>query len=576
MTSQIIANLKSYGHWTLAPGFCFGLIVIVSCILGSLFRTEIYKPNLQKYEVSGQTFSVAFEFGALLASAERGESLADIRLRADIYLSRVFGLRDAPVLADVRRVMPEDVLPRLFQSATDIARLTDRLDRPDGRDLLLQHLRSDAKMIREMIVEISQLDRELWIESQTKRQRTFLKYLGTIFALLMVLLAAWIFINLKLRETGRALSVQLMTLEEIMASVHAAIIGLGEHHEVLYSNRRAMALLGSSARRGSRLLGNEAGAGKLLSEIGAILHDKGCKDSDEMQVMRKIRIDDEGGTRHFVIRVSCAQHLAAPVKGGKEASLIIVVTDVTTEEEAVLRREEYDLKLGEASRFLAFAAVSGCIVHEISQPLAAMRNYAYTLKAALKLSNAGEELHLIGNDLTGEIDRAIEVVRNVRQMGPQGPQDSGSCDVHEVIKQSIRLVVLGAKPPPSISVTPARNPVMIVGSLPIVGQVVVNLLKNALSASSAAGRSGAKVDIVVGEDSTEIMIADFGSGVSEDLVKTLFTPFSKSTRGGMGLGLAICQRIATNLGGSLSWENSENAGAIFRFRVPLASEGAQV
>ena len=117
---------------------------------------------------------------------------------------------------------------------------------------------------------------------------------------------------------------------------------------------------------------------------------------------------------------------------------------------------------------------------------------------------------------------------------------------------------------------------MIVGSLPIVGQVVVNLLKNALSASSAAGRSGAKVDIVVGEDSTEIMIADFGSGVSEDLVKTLFTPFSKSTRGGMGLGLAICQRIATNLGGSLSWENSENAGAIFRFRVPLASEGAQV
>ena len=113
MTSQIIGNLKSYGHWTLAPGFCFGLIVIVSCILGSLFWTEIYKPNLQKYEVSGQTFSVAFEFGALLASAERGESLADIRLRADIYLSRVFGLRDAPVLADVRRVMPEDVLPEI-------------------------------------------------------------------------------------------------------------------------------------------------------------------------------------------------------------------------------------------------------------------------------------------------------------------------------------------------------------------------------------------------------------------------------------------------------------------------------
>jgi signal transduction histidine kinase len=41
----------------------------------------------------------------------------------------------------------------------------------------------------------------------------------------------------------------------------------------------------------------------------------------------------------------------------------------------------------------------------------------------------------------------------------------------------------------------------------------------------------------------------------------------------MGLGLAICQRIASNLGGSLSWENREGMGAVFTFTVPLAEEG---
>ena len=74
--------------------------------------------------------------------------------------------------------------------------------------------------------------------------------------------------------------------------------------------------------------------------------------------------------------------------------------------------------------------------------------------------------------------------------------------------------------------------------------------------------------------SAEIAIADFGKGVSEDAAKSMFAPFNRSTRGGMGLGLAICQRIATGLGGSLSWENSGSSGAVFRFRVPLATEAA--
>ena len=95
----------------------------------------------------------------------------------------------------------------------------------------------------------------------------------------------------------------------------------------------------------------------------------------------------------------------------------------------------------------------------------------------------------------------------------------------------------------------------------MVGQVIVNLLKNALSASSAAGRPGAEVTLTLARNSAEIAVADHGAGVSADAAKTMFQPFSKSARGGMGLGLAICQRIAAALGGSLSWENRAHGGA---------------
>ena len=257
-----------------------------------------------------------------------------------------------------------------------------------------------------------------------------------------------------------------------------------------------------------------------------------------------------------------------------DASVIVTVADVTVEEEAAIRRDEYDARIAEASRLLAYAAISGGIVHEISQPLAAIRNYIYALKVSLNLRNGSEEHRVIADHLGEEIDRAIEVVRNVRRMGPQDPQDSGVCEIHEAIAHSVRLVSIGSDPPPPITVLESDERAVVSGSLPLIGQVIVNLLKNALSASSAAGRPGAEVRVTLREGDAEIAVADYGTGVSADAAKSLFSPFSKSARGGMGLGLAICQRIAATLGGSLSWENREGSGAVFKFTVPLAKESS--
>ncbi|MGC5198964.1 hypothetical protein, partial [Aphanothece microscopica] len=61
----------------------------------------------------------------------------------------------------------------------------------------------------------------------------------------------------------------------------------------------------------------------------------------------------------------------------------------------------------------------------------------------------------------------------------------------------MRLVTLGADPAPPITVTAGNGKVLVAGSLPMIGQVVVNLLKNALSASSAAGCAGAEVSVTL-------------------------------------------------------------------------------
>jgi C4-dicarboxylate-specific signal transduction histidine kinase len=566
-----MAHFASRRFWTIAPIVCLSSLSISAVLFGVLLYQQFNVTVPKEMDGGRAVHDMGFEHNRLLLAAERGETLQELTLRGEIFLSRVHNIRDTKSFAPMRQLMPPGDLARLYESAEATRKLINHVEQPGGREAFLAQLRTDSEMVREAMIMLSNLDRKLWIERQSAQQRETMRYMLAVFGLLLTLLATRIMINTKMRKAGRALTAELASREAILASVDAAILGLGSSGEVLYSNRNARQLLGARAKRGMRLVDAAAKEeGKLIAELAAMLRARLDDDDAEVHDISKIRVEDESGVRHYIVRMSSAEPFYASRNGGTDAALILVVTDVTLEEEAMLRREEYDVKLGEASRILAYAAMSGGIVHEISQPLAAMRNYVYALKGSVGLQLGNQQLAML-DQLGIEIDRAIEVVRNIRLMGPQGEQENGSCDAHEAIAHSIRLVTLGATPPPPITVTGPEAPIMIAGSLPIIGQVIVNLLKNALNASTGAGRLGASIEVKIEGGSAEIAIADFGKGVSEDAAKSMFAPFNRSTRGGMGLGLAICQRIATSLGGSLSWENSDTAGAVFRFRVPLAA-----
>jgi C4-dicarboxylate-specific signal transduction histidine kinase len=561
-------------YWTAAHIACL-LSIAAGAIIGIMAYAEFSGRKPPEDDASWPVFEFGFEFQRLLLAAEKGESLEDIMLRGDIYLSRVLILRDAPVLAELREGMIDENLTRLFRSAQETERLLAGLNGAESRDALLLQLRSDAGMVRKLTFELLKLDRMISWEEWISQDRRMLMYLVALELFMLALLGLGVLVfrtTRKLRETGRELSRQLATQQAILKSVDTAILGLSPLGNVLYSNPYALSLLGQGAASGALLTGGGGDGRRLISEISALLRTLPLEES--AHGFRKVTLTTDAGTRHYVIRASSTGSL--PAEGGEateESSYIVAITDVTMEQEAALRRDEYDSKLEEASRLLAYAAMSGGIVHEISQPLAAIRNYAYALKVSLSLRPASSDHRAIAERLGEEAERAMEVVRNVRRMGPQDTDEMGVCDIHEAISHSVRLVTLGANPAPPITFLPGEDRVLVAGSLPMIGQVVVNLLKNALSASSAAGRAGADVSVTLREDSAEIAVADFGTGVSADAAQSMFSPFTKSSGGGMGLGLAICQRIATSLGGSLCWENGDTAGAIFRFTIPLAKEG---
>ncbi len=564
---------RRFNRWTVAFVLSMLVLIVVAALLGMFGYKDLVDLEKPQDDAGWTIFQMGFEHNRLLLAAETGQSQAELRLRGDIYLSRVFLLRDAPMLQDVREAMNKDDLLALFASAQTTDTLIDHANTPEGRQQLLDELRKDAKPVREVMVDMSNLNRRLQNEDRTRRTQSLLFYLAALETLMLALLGLGVLVlrtTAKLKEANLAIAEQLDTQDAILRSVDDVIIGLCPCGEVLYSNPRAVELLGPSAASGQVLSATGEGAKRLGAELIGFVGTEFVPDKDRVFASTKVTITEEGGPRHFLMY----KYLETSSKNRHcdGESLIVSITDVTASEEANQRRDDYDARIGEISRLLAYAAISGGIVHEISQPLAAIRNYVYALKVSLNLRPDTEEQRVVADHLGVEVDRAIEVVRNVRRMGPQDPQDPGICDIREAIEHSMRLVTLGRNPPPPIVIDQRGEDIWVKGSLPLIGQVVVNLLKNALSASAAAGRPGADVVITAEGGFARVDVADYGAGVSDDAAKTIFTPFSKSARGGMGLGLAICQRIASTLGGSLSWKNSEAGGAVFTFTVPLEQE----
>jgi two-component system phosphate regulon sensor histidine kinase PhoR len=110
------------------------------------------------------------------------------------------------------------------------------------------------------------------------------------------------------------------------------------------------------------------------------------------------------------------------------------------------------------------------------------------------------------------------------------------------------------------------------------GQVMINLLHNAVKFSP----DGGEVRVSVGTDATGdqvvVAVADHGVGIPRSAQARIFERFYKVDRarvrgeaGGTGLGLAIARHILEQHGGRIWVESTEAVGSTFSFSLPVAS-----
>jgi signal transduction histidine kinase/DNA-binding response OmpR family regulator/HPt (histidine-containing phosphotransfer) domain-containing protein len=118
-------------------------------------------------------------------------------------------------------------------------------------------------------------------------------------------------------------------------------------------------------------------------------------------------------------------------------------------------------------------------------------------------------------------------------------------------------------------------------------QVLLNLTGNALKFTQEGGVTLILKKIawegVSQRNSSRLYfgVRDSGIGISKDAQKNLFNPFSQADAsisrkyGGTGLGLTICQRLISAMGGTIAIDSAEGSGSTFHFTIVMEDGTAE-
>lgn len=223
------------------------------------------------------------------------------------------------------------------------------------------------------------------------------------------------------------------------------------------------------------------------------------------------------------------------------------------------------------SRFLANVS------HELRTPMTAVLSATELAQQSAKSEQKNEYLGMIADaggmllSLLNElIDFAqIEAGRLELKSAPFSPGQ-----VAESVVRMMRISASGH----SVAVVSESSGdvgVTLLGDPHRVSQVLLNLMSNGLKWTDAGSVTLATHVESIGDDRVRVryVVRDTGTGIPKSQQDRIFAPFEQGSqhkhRGGVGLGLAICRRIAESMRGLLTLESVEGQGTTVTFQVDL-------
>ena len=291
-----------------------------------------------------------------------------------------------------------------------------------------------------------------------------------------------------------------------------------------------------------------------------------CSDSVELYLC-----NPRGGAGRWV------QVTARPLRlaDGEIAGGVAVLLDVTEERRLREQVEAHRAELARVGRLAWQAEAASAAAHQLSQPIAAISNYA---SAALRLRRQGQlpETELL--DLLGRIEglagQAGETLSKLRALIRRSNPPAVAFDIEGVADSCLDFLGdqlqrhrVRAERRYGLGLPKA------IGDPIELEHVLIQLVTNALEAMDSVPPGQRCLSLGTAYDPATdrvvIEVSDTGPGVSPDLADALFDPWQTTKPGALGLGLTVAQTIIESRGGRIYMASPESGGARFRVELPV-------
>lgn len=235
-------------------------------------------------------------------------------------------------------------------------------------------------------------------------------------------------------------------------------------------------------------------------------------------------------------------------------------------------RERTQRALCMTEKMVAIGKLTSGLAHEINNPLGGILNCIYHFKkGGQSAEQRGEYLDLMEEGVRRIQRRVTNLLEYARNPG----LEMSMTDFRSLLERTLALLdyqIQNHRIRVALTIPETLPPVMI--DKDQVGQVLVNLLLNAVQAMPEGGILGIGVRICDGQ--LVVDISDTGEGIPEESLPKVFDPFftTKADGQGTGLGLWLSQRIIEQHGGTIAIANREKGGAAVHMAIPLRPKGA--
>jgi signal transduction histidine kinase len=244
-----------------------------------------------------------------------------------------------------------------------------------------------------------------------------------------------------------------------------------------------------------------------------------------------------------------------------------------------------------AQKMAAFGRLAAQIAHEMNTPLGAALNH---LKVAREMvaecaetvadpaaseaerEQCFRELAAIVGEIEEWTRKAVAYVRSVKSHGRASRGQLAPIDLARLLEHELqpllmhRIRLAGG----ALEITVAPDVPDLYGDAGRLGQVLANLINNAIDACEGLPPSRARIRVAVAREDGEVVVrvSDRGTGVAEEARARIFEEFytTKPPGKGTGLGLSIARDIVSGeFGGTLACTDSSPEGTTFTIRIPV-------